>query len=174
MKFIKKVSVSTLDTSGRIIDSLNTPDNPHINAPSLAAVKSANAATAAEINEIKNNEFYSDGETITFSGDGFYSNGGVIPGVWNIDTAYLAFTPRKKLKANQTVTAEIIAPGMITLNNSSMGIYPSGVPTSYSVYAENYPEINQIVIKIVFTEAHFNFDGVIAFSGGGIRLTIHD
>lgn len=39
MRFLKKVSVTSNDTSGKIIDSFNTGDNHTVNAPSLNAVE---------------------------------------------------------------------------------------------------------------------------------------
>lgn len=66
-QYIKKVAVTPVRGNGFIIDSLNTNDNEHFNAPSLALVK----------NNIDNNLLF-NGAFLNFRGGGFKVNGWTI------------------------------------------------------------------------------------------------
>ena len=63
MKFLKKIAVIPLAKNiGHIIDSFNTPDDKHLNAPSLNAVEQKmNTVQSAQISGIGNtNKLYAD------------------------------------------------------------------------------------------------------------------
>lgn len=175
MRYIKKVSVSSLETSGRIIDSLNTPDNPHINAPSLNAVKSANAEINAQVAALEDDQYYKNGDVIEFAGDGYFAGPLMVPGVFYSNTAYLGYKLSKKLKPTQTVSIEVIENGayLSFCSGGGIRIQTPGIPTVYALSAETYPDLNQIIIKVNLAQPRYNDDGPCMLCGGGIRLTIN-